>query len=144
MAGTALGCPVLVFCAVTEGRKSAVVLVLITFMSVLCFLGIFFRLILGLTGSGNMGLGCAVVLLLAMMFLGGMFIPSVFLPVWAERIGSMMTYHNVMEILVCSFQGKVENVDVIGLLSGAVIGLLSGAGIFFVRGKKAIREADVQ
>lgn len=144
VAGTALGCPVLVFCAVTEGRKSAVALVLISFMSVLCFLGIFFRLILGITGSGNMGLGCAVVLLLAMMFLGGMFIPSVFLPVWAERIGGVLPYHDVLEILVCSFQGEVESVDVIGLVSGAVIGLLSGAGIFFVRGKKAIREADVQ
>lgn len=60
-------------------------------------MGIFIRILIGITGNNGAGIGVAFLILLVMMTAAGLLIPQAFLPETMERIGKYLPYRIWLE-----------------------------------------------
>lgn len=139
LAGGVIGCPVLLVCIRQADMGSTGVLLCIIFVLVLFAIGVFIRMLFQITGNESGGTGCIFVLLFAMMFACGLFLPSAFLPLWADKLGQMLPYKFWLELLLQSMWDEVESYRVGNLLTGCVCSLFIGAVLFCLNGSRSGR-----
>lgn len=63
-------------------------------------MGIFIRVLIGITGNKAAGIGVSFLLLLIMMAAAGLFLPSSFLPVFMEKAGKYVPYRMWLEAIL--------------------------------------------
>ncbi len=90
------------------------------------FVGVFIRGLFQILGNqvGSMGVGFTV--LMVFMFASGVFIPSVFLPVWIEKAGAYLPYKVWMEGMATALQGRYDIKTTAMILAVGVFSLAAG------------------
>lgn len=130
LAGSFIACPILWKCASYEGVESKTFLLCIVFASILFSVALLVRLLLQISGNGNGGIGGTFAVLLIMMLFCGLILPTAFLPVSLESVGSCLPYRYWMDMILSAMQGRVKAVQLFLLVLEDVITLLLGMGLF--------------
>lgn len=136
LSGGVMGCPVLLACIRREDMGSKGVLMCMMFIVVLFAIGVFIRVLLQITGNESGGIGCLFLILFAIMFACGLFLPSAFLPLWADHLSRILPYKFWLDVLLEAMWDEVTISRVVLLLSGCTISLLAGAVLFSLKGRK--------
>ena len=98
--------------------------------------GTFIRVLLELTGNHAGGIGLSFMALMAFMTAAGVFIPTAFLPVWAEKIGRYLPYGIWMESMGDILQGIDPGKTAATLLFMTLFFLAAGSGAAAMRMRK--------
>lgn len=141
VAGSIIGCPVLVWCAGREGTVSRAGALCVLFVIVLFSVVLFIRMLLQFTGNNNGGMGSAFAALFAAMFVCGLFLPAAFLPVWTEDFAQLLPYSFWLKLLLAALQEKVQAKEVLGLVMGSLATILVGMCVFLIQSISGRREA---
>lgn len=96
-------------------------------------IGLFLRMLFQLTGSSPGGIGICFVILMALMFASGVFLPSAFLPLWMEKFGNYFPYKGWMEAAAAVLQGRCEGQIIRKLLIQVIIFLIVGTFLAVLR-----------
>lgn len=98
------------------------------------FVGIFLRMLFQILGNSTGSIGVCFVLLMALMFASGIFIPPAFLPAFVEKAGNYVPYKAWMEGMIMILQGKFAGETAVRIF---LIGVCSlGIGAFTAAGRE--------
>lgn len=89
--------------------------------------GIFIRALIQVFGNHAAGIGVSFAVLMAAMTVAGVFIPSVFLPLWMEKIGNYIPYRTWADGMAAALQGRFDGMAAGRILLTAVFFLAAGA-----------------
>lgn len=112
-------------------EMSGIFLLFLTLLS----LGSFIKMTVGLTGNKAGGLGAAFLLLTALMFGAGLFLPQAFLPLWLEKLGGLSPYRIWLKaVFAVILKGETGNAAVFTLLL-MIVDMGAGMGIYLLKSK---------
>lgn len=123
--GTLFSLPVILTIINNSKSSFAPAPVWIVMMVIWFLMGVFLRTLFQILGNHTGSMGVCFIVLMVLMFSSGIFIPSAFLPVFLEKVGTYVPYKTWMEGMVMILQGKFAvkatvKLVMIGLLSAAI------------------------
>ena len=106
MLGSLLGIPMALWLSGKSGSAYCFSFWWLLLAAVCVSAGVFLRMLFQVIGNSAAGMVAVFVLLLVCMTISGIFIPSAFLPIWAEQVGKYLPYQIWMEELILILKGR--------------------------------------
>lgn len=125
--GMLVSLPVYLLLIHSLGSSFRVAVTWIFLAAVWAVLGAFLHMLFQIAGNSAGGTGVCFVILLAIMSASGVFLPSAFLPLWVEKIGSCFPYKGWMDAAAELLQGRFDGQMALKLLAQLILFLALGA-----------------